>query len=163
MIPAIDTSQFALIHHVVAPRDPRRAVSTTHDPHELDHHARLTFWEAQVAAEVSPPSNTRVQLEAAGPRDQLERAELQAMQYSQAYEDMLANLSSQSPLPVVLDGVDSVASTLAIPLQDELLAAYSADHAQEVSNVVAGTYLHDELAVERAAQTKSDGAVNVMT
>lgn len=146
MIPPITAHHYALVQHVLAARPPRRGgAATTHQPIEIEDHSRLTTDTYFQAATETTNADEHVDYHA---------ADLLALQYSQAFEDIAVNAATGGNAPVVLDGVNSIDSTLPHALQLQTLEAYSAEAAQHHENLVVHTYMHDEVAIEEARRNE---------
>lgn len=142
MIPPIDAHQFSLVHHLLTARPTKRGgATTTHGPNEISDHARLTTDTYFHPATETSKSDEHVNFH---------QADLQALQYSQAIEDIEVNLATGGNQPVVLDGVNSFDTTMSPKLQLEALNLYSLGESQHIENIVVHTYEHDEAAIQAA-------------
>lgn len=160
MIPPIDAHHISMIHHVIGPR-PTRKGDATHMPADLENHSRFTSSEA-ASTPPTTPSDSHVDYRT---------ADLQALQFSQALEDIEVAVANGLAPRAVLDGVNELGTTLSVPLQvaaDQYYSSSISSHAssewsKQVPATVIHTYQHDEEAIRAAKESGNHHELDITT
>ncbi|MFO0946158.1 MAG: hypothetical protein U1D30_09470 [Planctomycetota bacterium] len=160
MIPPIDAHHISMIHHVVGPRPTRRGF-VTHEPVDLENHLRYTSSES-----ATTPSTTNTDSHV-----NYRSADLQALQYSQALEQIQVGVAAGQTPQEVLDGVNEIGSSLSAPLQISADQYYSESQSTHTGTVIAKdlpatvvhTYLHDEAAIRTAKESTQPHELDITT